>query len=333
MKNIKIIISTSVLVIVFFISAMFLFGLTKNQSVSVQYYYFHEQYPLKVTIQSEDSLTQICRQDDVFKVNEFENVPINQIFCSEIFRLMKQLEIKGVFKPDHDLQGYGLSEPRVRIKADFDDHSLVLRIGNITPDGTACYCLEEGKKEIGLIPAAKIDPFFREHFRYANLNLIPYMAKVSDENGNLMKGKIKKCVIKRRDLASPIELIADQNGKLKTSGSEKFKIPEETMFQLENGLPLLTASSIYTPHLSDEIIELCGMRNPQAEVTYVIDDKTYSFKIGCVSNLPKTSQPGGGHAAENKNFIYRSYYVMMDGIPAIYTAAESSLPWLGMRFK
>ena len=333
MKNVKIIIFIFILAIVFFISAFFLFGFTKDQSISVQYYYFNEQYPLKVTIKSEDSLTVICRQDDVFKVNEFENIPINEIFCSEIFRLMKQLEIKGVFRPEHSLQDYGLDEPRAEIKADFDDHSVVLRIGNITPDGTACYCLEEGKQEIGLIPAAKIDPFFREHVRYANLNLIPYMAKISDGNGNLIKGKVKKCVIKRNDLDSPIELVEDQNGKLKISASKKFKIPEETMIQLENGLPLLTASSIYTPHLSDEIIELCGLRNPQVEVTYIIDDQTYSFKIGGVSNLPKTSQPGGGHAAATQNLIYKSYYVMMDEIPAIYTVAEGSLPWLSMRFK
>lgn len=333
MKNIKIIISISVLIIVFLISAFFLFGLTKNQSVSVQYYYFNEQYPLKVSVKSEDSLTQICRQDDVFEVDGFENIPINHIFCSEIFKLMKQLEIKGVFKPEHDLKHYGLDEPRVKIKADFDDHSAILRIGNIAPDGTACYCLEEGKQEIGLIPVAKIDPFFREHFRYINLNLIPYIAKVSDENGNLIKGKVKKCVIKRSDLDSPIELVADHNGKLKTSDPKKFEIPEETMLQLENGPPLLTASGLYTQHLSDEILELCGLRNPQVEVTYVVDDKTYSLKIGGVSNLPKTSQPWGEHASENKNLIYRSYYMMMDDIPAIYTIAESSLPWLNMRFK
>ncbi len=333
MKNIKIIISTSVLIVVFLIFAFFLFGLTENQSDSVQYYYFHEQYPLKVTIESEDSLTEICRQDDVFKVNEFEHIPINQVFCSEIFSLMKQLEIKGASKPEYSLQDYGLGEPRVKIKADFDDYSLVLRIGNITPDGTACYCLEEGKQEIGLISAAKIDPFFREHFRYANLNLIPYMPRISDENGNLIKGKIKKCVIKRNDLKSPIELIEDQNGKLKISSPEKFKIPEETMFQLEDPLPLLTASRVYAPYLSDEAIELCGLRNPQAEVTYVIDDKTYSFKIGAVSNLPETARSEEERAAAIKNLIYRSYYVMMDGIPAIYTVAEDGLPWLNMRFK
>ena len=333
MKDIKVIISISVLVVVFLISSCFLFGLTKNESFSIQYYYFNEQYPLKVKIQSEDSLTEIERQDDVFKVNEFENIPINQVFCSEVFELMKQLEIRGVVKPDNSLRDYGLSEPKVKIKADFDDHSVILKIGNITPDGRACYCLEEGRQEIGLIPVAKIAPFFREHFRYANLNLIPYIAKISDGNGNLIKGKIKKYVIKRSDLASPIELAEGQNGKLKTSGSEKFKIPEETMLQLENGPPLLTASSLYSTHLSDEIIQMCGLRNPQVEVSYVVDDKTYSFKIGGVSNLPKTSQSNGEHAAATQNFIYRSYYVMMDKIPAIYTVAEDGLPWLKMRFK
>ena len=328
MKNIKTILFVFVLIIVFLISAVFLFGLTKSQSDSVLYYYFHEQYPLKVVIKSEDGVTEIYRQDDAFEVNGFEDIPLNEIFCSEIFRLMKKLEIKNVVKPEHDLQDYGLSEPKVRIRADFDEYSTVLRIGDITPDRTACYCLEEGRKEIGLIPIAKIDPFFRKHSQYASLNLIPYAAKTSDHSV-----RIRKCIIKRPDLPSPVELVLDKSGKLKIFGSEKLKIPEETMIQLENLPTWLIASSVYASHPTDELIELCGMRDPKAEVTYVIDDKTYSFKIGRVSNFPKSPQSSDEYLASAKNIIYKSYYVMMDKIPAIYTLHEDSVPWLNMRFR
>ena len=332
MKNIKIIAFTSILIIIFSISAILLFGLTKNQDSAVEYYYFHEQSPLKITVTSDDDFTEICKQDGVFKVNEFENIPINETFCSEIFNSMKQLETKGVFAPKNDLEDYGLSDPKVTIKADFENYSTILKVGNINADRTAYYCLEGGKKEIGLIPSTRTDPFFREHSQYANLNLIPYSAKLLDQSNNLTSCKISKCVVERWDLKSPIDMAPDESAKLTIRSPAKFKLTEETRLQLENAPFTFSANTIYMAHPSDETIKSCGFNNPLAKVEYIINERKYSFKVGYVSNIPKGSSVSDEISTMYKNIIYKSYYVMMDDIPAIYTVSEANLPWLNMYF-
>ena len=38
------------------------------------------------------------------------------------------------------------------------------------------------------------------------------------------------------------------------------------------------------------------------------------------------------HQKESENTIHKSYYVIINDIPAIYSVSESNLPWLNMSF-
>ena len=187
------------------------------------------------------------------------------------------------------------------------------------------------EKEIGLIPSTRTDPFFREHSQYASLNLIPYSAKLLDQNSNLTSCKISKCVVERQDLKAPVYMAPDESAKLTICSPAKFKLTEETRLQLENSPFTFSANTIYMAHPSDETIKSCGFNSPLAKVDYVINEREYSFKVGYISNIPKTSSNDKNSIAY-KNIIYKSYYVMMDDIPAIYTVSEANLPWLSMRF-
>lgn len=328
-KNILI---CSIIFITLILSILILNTTPQKASKNKKYYSYDD--PLKVTITSNNKSFYISHENNLWNVSEFNKIPINQSFCEILFNSAKSLDSENIFNPPNNLSDYGLENPQIIVKIDFDKHSTTLKIGNMNPDKTAYYCLEESKNEIALIPISQIKPFLREHFQYANLNLIPYSARKLDQNGNWISGGITRCVIEKNNTKTPIEITANDDGKLNIINASNLTVKEDVRIQLENSPFTLTASDVYTINPSDATIKSCGLNSPQATITYIIDGETYCFKIGSVSDSKQYSHSNNNdiNSKENEYTVHKSYYVMINDIPAIYSVNESNLPWLNMSF-
>ena len=335
MKSKKKTILIYLIVFMTLIVSIIILNATPQKTLENQKYYSYDS-PLKVTITSNSKSFSVSYQNNLWEVSEFNKIPINQSFCEMLFNSAKSLEAESIFNPPNNLSDYGLENPKIKVKIEFDKHSTTLKIGNMNPDKTAYYCLEESKNEIALVPISQINPFLKEHFQYANLNLIPYSGKKLDQDGNWISGGITKCKIENNNTQTPIEITTDDNGKLNIITPSNLTVKEDTRMQLENSPFTLTASEVYTINPSGATIESCGLNSPQTTITYIIDGEPYIFKIGVVSDSKQYSHSDHDYAHqkdhENENTVHKSYYVMINDIPAIYSVSESNLPWLNMSF-
>lgn len=335
MKNKKTIILIYLIIFIILVLSVIILNATPQKTLENQKYYSYDD-PLKVTITSDNKSFSVSHKDNVWEVSEFGKIPINKSFCNMLFNSAKSLEAESIFNPPNHLSDYGLENPKIKVKIEFDKHSTTLKVGNMNPDKTAYYCLEECKNEIALIPISQIKPFLKEHFQYANLSLIPYSGKKLDQDGNWVSGGITKCKIEKNTIKTPIEITTDDDGKLNIINPSNLTVKEDTRMQLENSPFTLTASEVYTINSSDTTIESCGLHSPQTTITYIIDGETYTFKIGSVSDSKQYSHSDDDNIHqkdhENENTVHKSYYVMINDIPAIYSVSESNLPWLNMSF-
>lgn len=330
-KKKTILICTITLVTLIF--SILILNATPQKTSTNQKYYSYDD-PVKVTIISDNKSFSVSHQNNLWEVSEFNKIPINQSFCGMLFNSAKSLEAENIFTPQNNLSDYGLKNPKVTVKTEFDKYSTTLKIGNMNPDKTAYYCLEESKSEIALVPISQIKPFLKEHFQYANLNLIPYSARKLDQDGNWVSGGITKCTIEKSNLKTPIEITTNDDGKLNIITPSNLTVTEDIRIQLENSPFTLTATDVYTINPSDATISSCGLTNPQSTITYIIDGETYCFKIGSISDSKQYSHSNHDnvHQEESENTVHKSYYVMINDIPAIYSISESNLPWLNMSF-
>lgn len=328
----KTILIYAIVFITLILSILILNAIPQKTPINKKYYSYDE--PLKVTIISNNKSFSVSHQNNLWEVSEFNKIPINQSFCGMLFNSAKNLEAESIFNPPNDFSDYGLKEPKIVVKIEFDKFSTTLKIGNTNPDKTAYYCLEESKNEIALVPISQIKPFLKEHFQYANLNLIPYSARKLDQDGNWVSGGITKCTIEKNNSKTPIEITTNDDGKLNIVHPSNLTVKEDTRIQLENSPFTLTATDVYTINPSDATINSCGLTTPQAIITYIIDGETYSFKIGSISDSKQYSHSDNNdiHQEENENTVHKSYYVMINDIPAIYSISEANLPWLNMSF-
>ncbi len=333
MKKKKKVILIYLIILITLVISIIILNATPQKTLENQKYYSYDN-PLKVTIISDNKSFSISHKDSIWEVSEFGKIPINESFCTMLFNSAKSLDAQSVFNPPNNLSDYGLENPKINVKIEFDKYSTTLKIGNMNPDKTAYYCLEECKKEIALVPVSQIRPFLKEHFQYANLNLIPYSGKKLDQDGNWISGGITKCKIEKSNSKTPIEITTDNDGKLNIINPCNLKVKEDTRIQLENSPFTLAATDLYTINPSDATIESCGLNSPQATITYIIDGETYSFKIGHVSDSKQYSHSDDDnmHQKESENTVHKSYYVIINDIPAIYSVSESNLPWLNMSF-
>lgn len=333
MKNKKKIILIYFIIFITLVLSIIILNAMPQKTSENQKYYSYDN-PLKVTITSNNKSFSVSHKDSVWEVSEFGKIPINESFCNMLFNSAKSLDAESIFNPPNNLSDYGLENPKIEVKIEFDKHSTTLKIGNMNPDKTAYYCLEKFKNEIALIPISQIKPFLKEHFQYANLSLIPYSGKKLDQDGNWISGGITKCKIEKNDTKTPIEITTNDDGKLNVINPSNLTVKEDTRMQLENSPFTLTASEVYTINPSDATIESCGLHSPQATITYTIDGETYIIKIGSVSDSKQYSHSDDDnmHQEESENTVHKSYYVMINDIPAIYSVSESNLPWLSMSF-
>ena len=333
MKKKKKVILIYLIILITLVISIIILNATPQKTLENQKYYSYDN-PLKVTIISDNKSFSISHKDSIWEVSKFGKIPINESFCTMLFNSAKSLDAQSVFNPPNNLSDYGLENPKINVKIEFDKYSTTLKIGNMNPDKTAYYCLEEFKNEIALVPVSQIRPFLKEHFQYANLNLIPYSGKKLDQDGNWISGGITKCKIEKSNSKTPIEITADNDGKLNIINPSNLKVKEDTRIQLENSPFTLAATDLYTINPSDATIESCGLNSPQATITYIIDGETYTFKIGHVSDSKQYSHSDDDnmHQKESENTVHKSYYVIINDIPAIYSVSESNLPWLNMSF-
>lgn len=333
MKKKKKVILIYLIILITLVISIIILNATPQKTLENQKYYSYDN-PLKVTIISDNKSFSISHKDSIWEVSEFGKIPINESFCTMLFNSAKSLDTQSIFSPPNNLSDYGLESPKINVKIEFDKYSTTLKIGNMNPDKTAYYCLEEVKNEIALVPVSQIRPFLKEHFQYANLNLIPYSGKKLDQDGNWISGGITKCKIEKSNSKTPIEITTDNDGKLNIINPSNLKVKEDTRIQLENSPFTLAATDLYTINPSDATIESCGLNSPQATITYIIDGETYSFKIGHVSDSKQYSHSDDDnmHQKESENTVHKSYYVIINDIPAIYSVSESNLPWLNMSF-
>lgn len=323
------------IVFITLIVSIMILNLIPQKTLENQKYYSYDN-PLKVTITSDNKSFSVSCKNNTWEVSEFGKIPINESFCNMLFNSAKSLDAESIFNPSNNLSDYGLENPKIKVKIEFDKHSTILKIGKINPDKNAYYCLEESKNEIALVPISQIKPFLKEHFQYASLSLIPYSGKKLDQDGNWIGGGITKCKIEKSNSKTPIEITTDNDGKLNIINPSNLDVKEDTRIQLENSPFTLTANEIYTINPSDATIESCDLHSPQATVTYIINGETYTFKIGSVSDSKQYShlehEDVHQKDRENENTVHKSYYVMINDIPAIYSVSESNLPWLNMSF-
>ena len=335
MKRKKKTILICLIVFITLIVSIMILNIMPQKTLENQKYYSYDS-PLQVTITSDNKSFSVSHKDTTWEVSEFGKIPINESFCNMLFNSAKSLNAESIFNPPNNLSDYGLENPKIKVKIEFDGYSKTLKIGNINPDKTAYYCLEESKNEIALIPISQIKPFLKEHFQYANLNLIPYSGKKLDQDGNWISGGITKCKIEKNNTKTPIEITTNNDGKLNIINPSNLTVKEDTRIQLENSPFTLTANEVYTINPSDATIKSCGLHFPQTTVTYIIDGETYTFKIGSVSDSKQYShlEHEDLHQKdhEDENTVHKSHYVMINDIPAIYSVSESNLPWLNMSF-
>lgn len=205
-----------------------------------------------------------------------------------------------------DLEKYGLTNPTATATVIFEDGETVeMLFGIISPiDEGSVYFALGSSRDVKLVNTYAVSEVFGDVKQFARL-LMTESATPPE-----------KLTITRPDLDSPLELEMTPATSEDTSEKFHFTAPISAEISSQKGRQMfyslsgLTMQSCEFLEQSDEILEQCGLANPQTVVKFTIGETEYELKIG------EELESGVG------------YYAAVSGISGVYALAKDDAPWL-----
>ena len=94
---------------------------------------------------------------------------------------------------------------------------------------------------------------------------------------------------------------------------------------------MLVADEVVCLKPSKEEIEKFGLNSPLEVLEYKIDEVKYVVRIGGVHKVEQI--PVNENEEKEGVETFKHYYVLVDGIEAVYSVPENSIPWLKLNEK
>lgn len=312
------------------------------QKTSTISYIKEESAPASVTVENQTGQFVVVPNDEnnsqntgKWVIQGLEQAPQYKNKVETIAGNMQSLYVKKVFEPDNNLSVYGLQEPSAKVTADFGDKTNILYIGNQNPEKTGYYCKEEGNSQIALAEINEVNVYLSGVIGLIDTTISPYVS-TTDKSGNSMPG-VQQCVIKRSDLEESIQIDRQEDGNLQITSPIGKKLSDENSTLIKNAISPLVASSVQQVLPTEENLRAFGLLSPTAVITYKINGEELKLLVGSVSKMTQTSANVLGKDQEQEDEDNTSkeaeYYVMVEGRPVVYSAAQTSLPWLTMNFE
>ena len=266
---------------------------------------------------------------NVFKygIDNLKNVPLNKEQIDELFGFFSKIETNHIFLPKENLAAYGLNKPVFKFFINSNGSNYNISVGNKTFEGDGYYIYLEDKtnknKEIAVVKSYLIEHILKPKFSYVDLKLIKPYEKTFGSDGKYNGDGVQKCCVTGKNSKNILKFQVNEKGEVVVF-PKTFKLTDKVKTIIEKGPQFLIAKDVFSIKPSEEQLEKCGLKNPKAEIYYVIDYCRYKIRIG---NLFKIEQLPNYKSEESVKSL-KYYYVLVEGKDVIYILNENVLPWL-----
>ena len=267
-------------------------------------------------------------------VEGLEKIPVNKGVTGLMFNFFKNIPVERVFYPKEDLEEYGLKNPSFIFEVELENEKCFFVVGKKTHDGGSYYIksnLLKNDGQIAIVESGNIQPILVDKKGYVDLKLIKQFKKTFGEDGEYNGDGLQACVVKGKNLKNPLEFGVDEKGEIFLKSPKDFKMDEEVKNIIVKGPDMLVANEVVCLKPSKEEIEKFGLNSPLQVLEYRIDDVEYVVKIGDIYKVEQIPVNGNEEKKEVETFKY--YYVLVDGIDAVYSVPQSSLSCLKLNKK
>lgn len=229
-----------------------------------------------------------------------------------------------------DLSIYGLSEPTVEYKVEFDDSQNTVKeicIGSSVPGKSGkSYMYLKGSPTVYTVNTSDVSCFTQDKTECINKTV--YTAYTSDdENDTTDYTRINKMTIQRKDLDYDIVIeydtrLDDENAVVSNSSSYRMTSPvtldlnPDKCTDVIQGVFGLTADSFALLNPTEEDLEEYGFSDPTAIITMNIVGGDFRMLVGDPYNDEDGNQAG--------------YYAIVEGYEVVYMFSNSKLPWVSV---
>lgn len=299
----------------------------------------YDKNPLDIeqlTVENEHGSYDLYRfgegDESIWGILELANLPTDGNVVSKLIENAASITSqKTVTENPEDISIYGLDNPSAKVTAKFSDSAgteIKFLIGNDTPTGNQHYFMLDGDPKVYTVYNSAINCFLED--KYATVSKMIYSVRTAaDENDTTVYSRVNKITIKRADLDYDFVIeydtrLDDENAMVANSSQHVITSPifrelnPEKSTEITDGVFSLAASDFAVLNPNEEDLELCGVNDPAAEVTFEINGgDVVSLKIGN-EFIDEEGKKAGR-------------YVVVDGINIIYIFTESSLPWLKVK--
>ncbi|MDR0624234.1 MAG: DUF4340 domain-containing protein [Treponema sp.] len=252
-------------------------------------------------------------------ISGFEGLTLDTYSLNRIISVFTKLVSRGLVTEEAaGLSVFGLDPPRARITVRMEGGEQIILIGADAPDGGSVYVKKADAPAVYLVSVTDINPCLKDPLDFVDTGITPSPEK---ENGVTPFEKIILGGAVRRDGAVTIvkrEEAENSGAPGLIASPYRIASPVDTGLSLDRGLPPL--ESLFGLRASKVVARISGAADPGAF------GLAEPWSTAAVSGRPevnfslKVSAPDGSG----------NVFIQREGIPLIYSAPASSLPWLGL---
>lgn len=239
-------------------------------------------------------------RDVTYTVRELSGFPVNTSETESVVKNGFSLVASRNLGTVGSLGEYGLDKPQATVRVSFRDGSTFdYKIGRATAtDPSAYYMCGLNSDNVYIV---SIEAGLLESPDYF---ISKEILALADSNG---QGNFTKITLSGAAYPQPVTLSAAADG-MKITAPAEYPADAEALSALQGSLASLTAESVAAVRPDAAALKKYGLGSPAASVSFTAGGKSYTLRAGGVSG--------------------ENYYVMLDGVDVVYTAAKSGVdPW------
>lgn len=234
-------------------------------------------------------------ESPTYTVKELSGLPINTSATGSVVENGFSLAASKNLGAVSSLGEFGLEDPQATVKVSFrDGSSFDYRIGKVSAtDSSAYYMCGVDSDNVYIVT---IDPGLLEDAKYFVSKEILAITNPSGEN------VFSKITLSGANYPKPVTL-SSQGDSLKITEPAAYEPDSSAVSAAESALSSLTAESVEAVNPDAAALTKYGFDNPSAVASFTVNGKSYTLRAGGISG--------------------ENYFVMLDGVDVVYTAAKS----------